>query len=104
MARKPCLVVALAAALAAALAGCAGLAQQGDSDEPLQSSVITSKVRMALLADGGVPSSLDIRVQTHGGRVQLSGSVATEDEKRRAEEVARRVEGVAAVSNEIRLK
>lgn len=46
----------------------------------------------------------DVDVKTYGRVVQLSGFVSTEDQKRRAEDVARRIEGVTQVVNNITLK
>lgn len=94
-----------AAVLAAALAACAAARAPGRADEYLEGAVITSRVRMALLRDGAVPSSLAIRVQTReNGQVELSGFVGSDVERRRAEEIARGVEGVASVANGIQVR
>ena len=45
-----------------------------------------------------------VEVQTEGGRVQLSGFVPDEHALRAAEEAARRVQGVQAVQNDLRLR
>jgi len=46
----------------------------------------------------------DVDVKTFDGIVQLSGFVNTEDQKRRAEEIARNVPGVQQVVNNLVLK
>jgi len=46
----------------------------------------------------------DVDVKTFNGVVQLSGFVNSEDQKRRAAEIAQRVDGVAQVQNAIALK
>jgi osmotically-inducible protein OsmY len=89
-------------ALAVALsAGCQ--AQRQQTGQYLGDSYITTKVDSALLADPMV-SGMDINVETHDGTVQLSGFVDSPKQKRRAEELARSVEGVRSVRNDIRMK
>jgi hyperosmotically inducible protein len=46
----------------------------------------------------------DVEVKTYAGVVQLSGFVATEDQKRRAGEIAQNTPGVSKVVNNISLK
>jgi hyperosmotically inducible protein len=46
----------------------------------------------------------EVDVKTFDGVVQLSGFVNTEDQKRRAEDVAKQTEGVTQVVNNITLK
>ena len=46
----------------------------------------------------------DVDVKAFNGVVQLSGFVNTDDQKRRAEEIARQVGGVAQIENAISLK
>lgn len=66
-------------------------------------SVVTAKVKSALMSDPGVKSS-DIKVVTRKGEVQLSGFVGNETQIERAAEVARTVDGVHNVVNELTLK
>jgi hyperosmotically inducible protein len=63
-------------------------------------SVITARVKSALLADPTV-KSLDIAVATRKGEVQLSGFVATQQQIDQAVSVARGVEGVQTVANKL---
>jgi hyperosmotically inducible protein len=71
--------------------------------EKIDDGVITTKVKAALLADSGVKSS-DISVVTRDGVVQLSGFVDNQTQIDRATEVARGVEGVKNVINEMSVK
>jgi hyperosmotically inducible periplasmic protein len=71
--------------------------------EKIDDGVITTKVKAALLADSGVKSS-DISVVTRDGMVQLSGFVDNQTQIDRATEVARGVEGVKNVVNEMSVK
>jgi len=65
--------------------------------------VITAKVKAALLADMSI-NSLDIAVVTRKGEVQLSGFVDSRSQIDRAIEVARGVENVSSVGNEMSIK
>src|SRR5689334_25440486 len=47
---------------------------------------------------------IDVDVKTFAGVVQLNGFVNSEDQKRRAEEIAQRTPGVAQVVNNLTLK
>ena len=62
----------------------------------LDDSVLTAKVKAALLRERGVKST-DVHVETRQGRVLLSGFVDNEEQKRRAVEVASRITGVREV-------
>ena len=65
--------------------------------------IITTKVKSALLADPNV-KSLDIAVVTRKGEVQLSGFVNSQDQIDQALAIARKVDGVTSVSNEMSIK
>lgn len=69
----------------------------------IDDSVVTSKVKSALLADPDV-KSFDLKVETRGGEVMLSGFVGNQAQVDRAIQVARGVEGVQVVSNKMDLK
>lgn len=66
-------------------------------------ALITAKVKALLLKDEGV-KGLDVKVQTHKGMVLLSGWVSDANQIPRAEEIARSVEGVKGVGNDLRVK
>jgi hyperosmotically inducible protein len=69
----------------------------------VDASIITSKVKAELLGDPNV-KSLDIAVVTRDDEVLLSGFVDNQAQMDRAVEIARRVEGVRLVSNEMSIK
>jgi hyperosmotically inducible periplasmic protein len=113
---------ALSAALALALAACAsdgnksgtssssGTSGSGtsgsvtsDISQASKDSWLTTKVKSALAADVGL-STLKIDVDSAGNTVTLKGTVDSADKKQRAEEVARKVEGVATVRNQLAVK
>jgi hyperosmotically inducible protein len=66
-------------------------------------SVVTTKVKSALLADAEV-KSLEIAVVTRKGEVQLSGFVGTQAQIDHAIAVAKGVEGVQSVVSKIAIK
>ena len=63
---------------------------------------IRDEVSDALTADPQVDAS-EITVQVVSGEVTLSGSVATREQKRRAEDSAERIAGVSDVTNNLRV-
>lgn len=69
----------------------------------LDDGVITTKVKTALLADNTIKSQ-DIMVVTRKGEVQLSGFVNNQVQIDRAMEVARGIEGVTQVGNDMSIK
>lgn len=66
-------------------------------------AAITARVKAALLAERGIPS-LSISVETHEGRVMLSGFVPSPDIVSRAGRVSAAVSGVRTVHNNIGVK
>jgi len=90
-----CIVVALGMSL-----GCSSTPSEETAGEFFDSSLITARVKSQLV-DDPVTSGFRIKVETHKGIVQLSGFVNTRAEKLKAEEIARQVEGVTAVANDI---
>ena len=70
--------------------------------EAVSDSAITGKVKTALAADVGLKTVTEIHVETdHSGIVTLSGKVGSADMKKRAEQVAKKVNGVKSVKNKI---
>lgn len=65
--------------------------------------IITAKIKTALLSDPNI-KSLDIAVVTRKDEVQLSGFVDNQSQIDRAVEVARGVQGVRTVTNEMSIK
>ena len=86
-----------------AAAGCASTHKQEGTGEYVDDTVVTSKVKAAILNEPGL-SSADINVETFKGVVQLSGFVNSKADINKAAAVARSVGGVTSVKNDIRLK
>jgi len=86
-----------------ALISCAGSRTSESSGQYVDDSVITTKVKTALLVDPDV-KSLDIGVETFKGVVQLSGFVNSAEQARKAVEIAKSVEGVRSVKNSLVVK
>lgn len=63
----------------------------------------TSEVKAKLLADDIVPSR-NVKVETTDGVVQLSGTVESKAQSERAESVAKAVEGVKSVKNDLKVQ
>jgi osmotically-inducible protein OsmY len=98
---RPLLATAI---LAATLAACGGGSQSKESTgEYWDDSMITTKVKTALIGDKDV-SGTSVSVETFKGRVQLSGFVKSQAERRQAETVARGVTGVKDVVNNIQVR
>ncbi len=63
----------------------------------------TSEIKAKLLADSAVPSR-NVKVETTNGVVQLSGTVKTQAQSQRAEAIAKAIEGVKSVKNDLVVK
>lgn len=86
-------------ALALAAAGCMSTRP---ASEQVSDAAITTKVKAALAADA-TTNPLRVDVDTNEGVVRLSGRVDESTNRRRAEEVARNVDGVRRVVNDIQV-
>lgn len=78
-------------------------AHKSEAAQYVSDSAMTAKVKSALLAEQGLKST-DISVETENGTVQLSGFVSTPEQIDTAMDVARHVNGVKDVKNDLRLK
>lgn len=83
--------------------GCASTSKHEGTGEYIDDTLITTKVKAAILAEPGLKSA-EINVETFKGIVQLSGFVASPANINRAVEVARGVGGVKSVKNDMRVK
>lgn len=102
---SPRLFVALLALTfaCALLTGCAGTPIRESTGEYIDNAAITARVKTALISDP-VAKARDISVESFRGTVQLSGFVNSAEEKARAEQVARGIEGVVTVQNNLAIK
>ena len=95
-----CLVLLM---LIATFAACASTRTRESTGEYVDDSVITSKVK-ALLANDDFLKSFQISVETYKGTVQLSGFVNSRHAVDKAGEIARSVQGVKSVKNNLIVK
>ena len=91
-------VLGAALMLGGVLGGCADTGHKMGA--AVDDAAITTKVKSAFATDKDV-SATAVHVKTTNGRVQLTGQVKSYDEKRKAEDVARRVAGVQSVENDL---
>ena len=91
------------AVVVATMMGCATSTQHESAGAYVEDSVITTKVKAAILGEPTLKSA-EINVETFKGRVQLSGFVSSKPEMETAVMVARNVKGVSGVANDMRMK
>ncbi len=87
-------------ALLAALAAYAEEPVKRSTGRYIDDKVITARVKAALVEDPGV-KALQIKVETYEGVVQLSGFVDNPDQITRAADIAKGIEGVKSVKNDL---
>ena len=82
---------------------CAPTAKKEGTGQYIDDTVITAKVKAALIEDP-LTKAIEINVETFKGVVQLSGFVTSQAASNRAVELARGVAGVRSVKNDMRIK
>jgi osmotically-inducible protein OsmY len=95
-----CFVVLM---LIVSLVACASTSRKEGTGEYVDNSVITGKIKSQLAADDFL-RSFDISVETYKGTVRLSGEVDSQGAVDRAGQIARGVDGVRSVENNLRVK
>ena len=83
--------------------GCASTAKQEGTGEYVDDTVITSKVKAAILNEPTLKSA-EINVETFKGVVQLSGFVNSQQAVDKAAEITNGVKGVKSVKNDLIVK
>lgn len=83
--------------------GCAGDRYHESTGEGIDDTATTSRVKKALHADPQYKFE-DVNVSTFKGTVQLSGFADSRDAKSRAGDIAKSVEGVKDLQNNISVK
>ena len=83
--------------------GCGSTATKEGTEEYVDDSVITTKVKRAIFNDSSLKVN-EINVETFKGAVQLSGFVRSQADIDKAVQVAPGVAGVKSVKNDMRLK
>ena len=100
---KSGLTTALVLATVLITSACTATRTQRTAGETIDDSVLTGKVKVALIGNENTKAG-QINIETHRGIVQLSGFVATDAEKAAAGRVARSIEGVQEVRNDIEVR
>lgn len=67
-------------------------------------ATLTTKVKSALAADVGMGTMTSINVDSDKGVVTLKGKVDSAEAKKKAEEIAKKVDGVKSVKNQLRVE
>src|SRR5690349_7088564 len=84
-------------------AGCAGNRYERSTGESIDDTSTTARVKSALRGDSMFKYP-DVDVSTFKGTVQLSGFVANGEQKDRATQIAKTVDGVREIKNDIAVK
>jgi osmotically-inducible protein OsmY len=95
--------IAICLGMFTGLMGCAATQKHESTGQYVDNSVITTKVKTAILEDPTL-KSFQINVETFKGVVQLSGFVDSAQSAAKAGELARRVDGVKEVKNDLVVK
>ena len=83
--------------------GCAGTPTRESTGEYVTDSWITTKVKAALVKDPVVKAT-EVNVETFKGTVQLSGFVSSDAARTQAVQVARGIQGVTGIKNDMLIK
>ena len=94
-----CAAMVVGAALIAAPVTVSGKA---DEKTPINDSWLTAKTKIALAADARVKGR-QINVETQKGRVMIRGKVDSDEAKNAAEDIAKKLDGVKSVKNELQV-
>ena len=89
--------------LTVAFMGCAATQKHESTGQYVDDSVITTRVKTAIFKEDTL-KSMQINVKTYKGVVQLSGFVNSAQNVAKAGEVARSVENVVSVENDLLVK
>ena len=89
--------------LIVAMAGCAGSSTKRGTGEYIDDTAISTKVKSALFADPDT-SAVQVNIETYRGVVKISGFVDSQAKINRTVEVARSVEGVKEVRNNMTVR
>ena len=86
----------------ALLTGSAQALGKADEKTPINDSWLTAKTKIALFADARIKGS-EITVETTQGAVMIRGKVDTDAAKQAAEGIAKGIDGVKSVKNELQV-
>jgi hyperosmotically inducible protein len=86
----------------ALLTGSAQALGKADEKTPINDSWLTAKTKIALFADARIKGS-EITVETTQGAVMIRGKVDTDAAKQAAEGIAKGIDGVTSVKNDLQV-
>ncbi|HDZ56732.1 MAG TPA: BON domain-containing protein [Pseudomonas xinjiangensis] len=86
-----------------ALIGCSVASGQKSAGEAVDDTVITTRVKAALIENSEIRAG-EINVETFKGEVQLTGFVSSSAAATQAVRLARDVEGVTSVINDMQVR
>lgn len=89
--------------LVVSLVACAPNSNRATAGQYIDDTVITGKVKAALVADPTLKAT-EIQVDTYKGAVQLSGFVSSADHIPKAVQLVKGIEGVKSVKNDMAVK
>lgn len=97
---------ALGLIAALALAACASTPPETSrtTGEFTNDATLTARVKSAIATDVGARTAAAINIESYRGVVQLTGFADSREQAARAEEAAKKVNGVRSVKNEVRIK
>ena len=95
--------VAVFASLGLALAACSSSPESRGTGQVVDDAGLTARVKTAIGREAGLGTATNVNVTTYRGVVQLSGFVDSQQVADRAAEVARSVDGVKSVQNDLRV-
>jgi len=75
-----------------------------DVSKSAAGAALTTKVKTALASEAGLKTVTNIDVDSADGVVTLKGKVASAELKKKAEAVAKKVDGVKSVKNQLRVE
>ena len=84
------------------ITGSAHAVNKADEKTPINDTWMTTKTKIALFADARVKGS-EINVETSQGSVIISGKVDSDEAKQAAGEIAKGIDGVKTVKNELKI-
>lgn len=100
---KTLAALCIAVVMAMAISACAPTAKSEGTGGYLDDTVVTTKVKSALLGEKNLKST-EISVETFKGRVQLSGFVSSRQDANRAVQITRGVPGVKSVNDQMLIR
>ena len=101
MLKRASAILVLAATVAAL--GCATQSEPQSPGAYMGDSWVTAKVKSAILNEPSL-KVMQVNVETYEGMVQLSGFVDNAESRAKAAEIARSIQGVKSVKNDLQLR